>query len=317
MSVAPTQNYVSNSAVVRTNPAPQSQVVSGTDWLADVAVITDPVSGVWYDSYPINPCEPWTFPRLANIAKQYQKYEAKLISLVYTPSCATTQKGTIYLAPLRNPTDTVPDTPQLMAGLSGCVRSAVRDRCAVCFSRAQMSTALNGFYCGEAKGIAPGDDDVTKTCGRFVVMLDGVAKTDGVVGTLSLQYNFTVSDPKVVPEGAALHGSVTYDTLSTGDAEIGEDIAGSPAIIPYENGLFRKRTTAATLMLVKYDNAIGTSPSIVLCDDSVVAPTVVQVASTRHNELYRIPAGRHVVDISTNGDEWTNVDIESWSVSVQ
>lgn len=296
-----------------TNPTVNTQFVTGTDWLADVSATTAPVGGVWYDSYPVNPAEPWTFPRLANIASQYQKYTCANITLIYTPSCATTQKGTIYMAPLRDPTDPVPETPQLMSGLSGCVRAAVRDRCAVSFRREQMSQALNGFYCGASKGIAPDDDDKTKTCGRFVVMLDGVTQQDLAVGTLSLQYSFTLSDPKVAPAGASLYGSVLYDAITHDVPAEGETMTGSPAIVPYETGIWRKRTTCPVLLALQYVNT-GVNPPKLSVSGTILDPSLTHHDGNNWFLLYRIAAGRHVIELNLMGDDWTDVEFESWSV---
>lgn len=292
-------------------------VVQGSEWLSDVSVVTDPVGGVWYDSYPVNPAEPWTFPRISNIAKQYQKYTCSSVNLVYTPTCPTTQKGTIYLAPLRNPTDEVPATPQLISGLSGCVRSAVRDRCSVAFSRAQLSQALNGFYCGTADGISPADDDITKTCGRFAIMLDGVAKTDGVIGTIQIQYLFTLSDPKIVPEGSSIHGTLTSPTFASSVDLDDATLVGTPAVVPYESGRLRKRTTTPVLLFLRYVNT-GTAVPFINMDDSVtVTPTLHHKIDVSDNcvAMFRLPAGRHVLELDSDGDSWTNLEIESWSVA--
>lgn len=313
-----TTQGVARSTRMRTDPAPQVFNATGLDWLTDVSCVTNPVGGVYVESYPINPAEPWTFPRLSNIASQYQKYTVNSVTLMYTPTCPTSQKGTIYIAPLRNPTDPIPQTPQTMRGLSGCFSGAVREVLTVTFGKAQLSSAFNGFYCGPPKGIDPASDDVTKTCGRFALMLDGVAQADGVVGVLSLKYSFVLSDPKQSAEGSALTGSYEIDAVNSTSININDvsNIVGSPPLFPFGT-LFRKRVTTPMLLLITHEETAAPDSPVVNVDGAPIASFAEDVTGTKMRSWYWILAGRQTISIGTHTNAWTNVSIAGFSTGSQ
>lgn len=247
-----TSQPVARSARVRTQTAQKQLAASGVDWLTDVShpyAGTDP----YVESFAINPAEPSSFPRLSSIAAQYQRYDFVSLELMYTPSCPTTQKGVLYIAPVRDPTAPNPLDVLTMRGLSGCVSTSVRDPCRVVISRQQMSGALNGFYCEAPEGVTPDDDDPLRTCGRVVLMVDGVLNTDGVVGTLILRYNFLLSDPKVTPEGAALSGEYHFAGSWTGTLDPDTDaytVAGKSPLVPGVEE-FVKRSRGPVMIIAK------------------------------------------------------------------
>ena len=283
-----TSQPVARSAKVATNPTTQTFNAVGVDWLTDVANTL--VENPYVESFAINPAEPSSFPRLAHIASQYQKYVFNSVSLVYTPSCATTQKGTLYIAPIRDPTAALPTTVLQMRGLSGCKSSAVRDGMTITFTKAQLSNALNGFYCEAPDGVTPDLDNVTRTCGRMVLMLDGVAKDDGVVGTLVLRYSFTLSDPKTTPEGAALAGGYRFDGGFTGDLEPTDYdlLRGKPAVTAVEGIGFRKRTVGPIFVSALGRIVGATAPVFTMEIDGVTVPPTHTLVNTSAGYSYRL-----------------------------
>lgn len=247
---------VARSSRIATNPTSQRYNATGVDWLTDVANTTTLDPSVY--SYTVNPAEPSSFPRLANIAAQYQRYELQSLQVVYTPTCATTQKGMLYIAPIRDPTSPLPDTVPAMRGLSGCMSCAVRDPMSVTILKSQMSSALNGFYCEAPTGVEPEEDNALRSCGRIAIMTDGVLKNDGDVGSIIMRYNFILSDPKSAPEGSALSGGLVYTAgFAAGDLDLTDysAIHGKPAISLLPDGSGIKRSIGPVLIQARGDCA--------------------------------------------------------------
>lgn len=320
-AVASTSAPVARSGTVTTNPTTQNYRATGADWLVDVAVPND--LAPYVDSYSINPAESSTFARLSNIASQYQKYVLNSITLRYVPSCPTTQKGTLYLAPLRDPTSLPPQTVLAMRGLSGCKSCAVRDPMTLTINKAYLSRALNGFYCEPPDGVTPDQDNALRTCGRLCLMLDGVVKNDGIVGTLSMTYDFQLSDPKTVPEGSALGGYYKWDEYDSASVSLPtttyDSQGGRPALTPFSASMWRKRHVGPMMIMFRAtSNASDPTPVIqLLMDGDLLAASEVvhHVDGVRKSMLsWLLPAGKQFVEIRCDTIS-ENVTVDAISVS--
>jgi hypothetical protein len=314
VSTTQTSAPVARASRMSTNPASQTYNASGVDWLVDVAnnlVGTAP----YVESYTINPAEPSSFTRLANIAAQYQKYTFVSLSLIYTNSCPTTQKGTLYVAPLRDPTQKLPLTVAEIRGLSGCKSCSVHDPMTITVNKAQLSAALNGFYCEAPDGVAPSEDNALRSCGRICTLLDGVGKTDGVVGTLTLRYNFLLSDPKTTVEGAALAGGFLFPGFTGNlDWTIASNSYGKPALTILDDDRLVKRHTGPVLVVVH--TTCSTNPTYVMSLDGVVLAEKDQFqhnASPNWTTRWWLPPGRQTITLTSGTTAIVGALMESYS----
>lgn len=296
-------NRVLNKVVATSQPIAKSTLMQnivgkplparGSEWLVDVSA-HEPQNGIAYDWFPINPAEPTTFPRLSVIASQYQRYMPVAVTLVYTSTCSTTQVGNIIMAPIRDPTQEIPNNPQDLAGLAGAVRGSVHDAWQCDLPAEYMSNALNGFYCSPSKGTSPSDADPMKVCGTFVVMTDGVEAADGVVGNLQINYQFTLSDPQTKPEGSTLAGKyVMEDLTSVCEPSMIGTISGTPAVIEWSPTEWRKRSTAPCLVGFKgTDTAYSLGATLTI--DSVVQTPIISkgVGNGDIERWWWLPKGR-------------------------
>ena len=314
---------MARSATVSTSPAAQTQTAVGSEWLLDVSN-TQAGKSTSVTSYPINPAEPTTFPRLSNIAVQYQKYEFMGLVITYTPQCPSTQKGVVYIAPVRDPTAPLPQNPMEMNGLAGCKSCSAHDEMTFRIPVSLLSSALRGFYCEPPTGVFPDEDDVMKTCGRLVVMTDGILQADQVVGKIITQYAFKLSDPKTVPEGAALSGELDYGDTQFNDGEdvnpqTAHEVVGKPAVYALNTTEWQKRSMGPVRLEIRGINAdAGTTATPTLTLDGTVLHYdefhTRNGVLNQHGWIWHLPYGRSKFTLSFDHAMW-KLKVQSLSVS--
>jgi hypothetical protein len=172
----------------------------------------------------------------------------------------------------------------------------------ITIGRAQLSSALNGFYCEAPDGVDPEEDNALRTCGRIALMTDGVLKDDGVVGTIVLRYNFVLTDPKVSPEGSALAGAFHFTESWTGTLDpLTNDCVteGKPPVTRVADG-FLKRSIGPVLLIAKVSKG-GGDPALVLKVDGVTtaARSDHDIDGAWHLYLWHLPVGRQRLEFSS------------------
>ena len=184
---------VTRQRQIRNNVSASAVRQTGSEWLIDVNPNVDLINGIWKESFSINPADAMTFPRLSAIASQYQKYSVSNLKVVYTPACATTQVGSVYLAIQTDPAAAPPTSTMELLGLKGAIRFAPWQPASLPIDDATMSKAFKNYIIDPSHAVQ--DTDPTRTVCRMILMTDKIPKGTEA-GVLTLSYNVTLLDPR-------------------------------------------------------------------------------------------------------------------------
>jgi len=185
-----------------------------------------------------------------------------------------------------------------------------------------VSQALNGFYCAAPAGEDPSEDDIMRSCGRVIYMIDGAASGDGTLGSLMVRYNFLFSDPKITPEGSALAGQLNYASYTQGTTDTREydSLVGKPALSPFTASAWRKRCLGACLLVLHYAVPTGEPGIRNLEIDGVNVPALDEWSVTGSPNdtflsIWWLPYGRQVIKLVPT-DPITNLKIDALATAL-
>lgn len=310
---------VSVGKVMSTNVAKSSLRVVGTEWLADVKP-THTIDGVWADVIPINPSEPGVFPRLCQIASQYQKYNPVSLRVNYVPTCATDHTGALYMAVLANPTTAPPETVQDIMGLQGTQRCSPWQTAQLPVPLSLMSPSYKSYFTDVPVGYSWTDQDVTKTVASIVLMTSGV-NTGAEIGKLSVTYVFDFSDPKTDNTSAQMSGRIEFGAVVDGDPL---DFHGAD-----EHGTLPVRTVAGdtTLAIKRHRGhllvfAVLKGTGVTAFDlglqfngVSLTATMAFEYGTTEELRVYKIPAGPGVITATPTYTATTQTELNLYLIA--
>lgn len=238
-------------------------------------------------SYSVNPCEDDSFPRLAQLAKLYQKYTCESISYEYIPSVPTDCQGSMGVAVQADPMSGLTGSFEEFMSLNGAMSAPVWQAAAVSVPRELMAQTARQMVCKQNLTPQQQDEDRLTTMCRLSVALNNIPSTsvNTTFGTIKVHYRFTFRDPKL-NVSAATTSFNSFTPNASEPFDFATAAYGMPPFVFEYDGTqaFRKRTLGPVLL------AIHTTAQPVLTkqrDSSVVNPTCV-VGDTA---FYLFPAG--------------------------
>lgn len=289
------------------SPASGIRLVCGNE-LASTIAPTDLVGNVYVDSFPINPAEEYTFPRLSQEGKLYQQYTLRSLSFTYKPQCASTQVGTLTIGFQADPTAALPTSVQEMMSLYGTSTNNCWTAQDIRVPAHAMARTLRAFYAEQPVTPDPAADDRTQTVGRLVIMTEGVA-IGTIIGQLMVHYEFELADPRPAVDGATCAAWASFGTqqldapafLSQDDETIHSGT--QPLYVnPSAPHVWRKRTTHPVLLALRCNELVlGSRPVLHVngAPASVVAPFHTSLDAAMLTLFYYLPAGRTSYQITT------------------
>jgi len=288
---------------MRAMPSSNLRVVSGMEWVTDVSPMTGLiVGGVYTDSFPINPMEEYTFPRLSTEAALYQQYELKQLEFYYVPSCSSATVGTLALGVQADPTAAIPTSLNEMMSLHAAQSGNMWQPMRITIPASALAGTLKKFYAKQSKDPHPDEDDRTQTVARLVLMTVGAAASVNY-GNIRVQYVFEFSDPRPNPHGTttaqvARWAAPAADVL-IGDADSNEGVG---SFFDLEGTLIRKRTVHPVFAIFKYTHTVLGSGIACTYDGVALTPKFQLSDGTTGIQVYFVPHGKGILEMAVVGD---------------
>jgi len=156
----------------------------------------DHLSSIAYawDSLPINPGMPGTFPWLSALANRYEKYRFRKLQIKYKPACSTATPGRVIMTIDHDPADVGPDTKQQALANFGALCGAPWEELTL--------DVLKGLKKEEwryTRGLTLGANLDVKTydCGNAFLASEGQAGDGAVLGDIILDYEVELAIPQL------------------------------------------------------------------------------------------------------------------------
>lgn len=297
MGIPPSRRATSAPAAlgqqVLASPAGPMRLITGAEMVSAITITHAPINGVWTDSFPINPAEEYTFPRLSSEAQLYQQYSLKGVQFSWVPSVASTQVGTLAIGFQADPTQALPTSIDQMMSLFGAQTGNLWQPMRIPVPAAAMARTLTRFYSNQGKTPAPSDDDRLQTSGRMVVMVEGVAMSAAILGHLRVQYTLEFTDPRPAVKGTTTSQVTVWDEPEAGYLTLANASVHTGIATFFDSGdgqHFTKRTHHPALILLR--NGPGGVVNL-YTNDVLTTPIMTRVTAEPVNRisLYLIPQG--------------------------
>lgn len=300
---------------VRSNAAGPSRVVSGAEMTTTVTVTHAPIDGVFVDSYPINPAEEYTFPRLSTEAALFQQYRFRTVKFSYVPAVASTQVGTLGIGFQADPTQALPSTMEQMMSLYGAQTGNLWQPMQIPVPAEAMSHTLYKFYSQQGKTPAPTDDNRLQSCGRLVLMIEGVAMSAAILGHIRTTYTIEFSDPRPTVKGATTAQLMTWSAPALGPLLSGNADTDSGVATLFDNpdgATMRKRTHHPAILVLK--NGPGGTIDVEV-DAVAITPVFTTTSATHRLSVYVLRAGRPSVGLIASAGPPTDCAVYTHSTN--
>ncbi len=300
---------------VKSNAAGPSRTVTGAEMTTTVTVTHAPIDGVFTDSYPINPAEEYTFPRLSTEAALFQQYRFKSVKFSYVPSVSSTQVGTLGIGFQADPTQALPTTMEQMMSLYGAQTGNLWQPMQIPVPVEAMSHTLYKFYSQQGKTPAPTDDNRLQSCGRLVIMIEGVAMSSAILGHIRTQYTIEFSDPRPTAKGTTTAQLMTWAAPALGPMLAGNADAdlGVSTLFDNPDGLtMRKRTHHPAILILK--NGPGGTVDIEV-DGVAQTPVFTTTSATHRLSVFVLRPGRPAVGIIASAGPPTDCAVYTHSTN--
>jgi len=299
-------------------------VVTGAELVTSVVVNTNPGADGLFDSYPINPCEEYTFPRLSQEGVLYQQYCVKSLEFTYVPQSGAEQSGVLAIGFQADPTAAIPQSIEEMNSLFGTQTGNCWQPMKIAVPSNALARTLSKFYNKAAVTPDPAADDRLQTCGRLVFMTQGV-DFGTTIGQLRVRYQMEFSDPRPSTQGATTTMRAVWQdgAVDTGqepslaaypfDLAIGQAasrIVGLQSFFPREtaeHAYWMKRTSHSVLLAIAATQAVvgGVDDFIRLIKTDSAGTEVTVTPIVRHNTLlsgrctalYVLPTGKYRIHL--------------------
>ncbi len=289
---------------MRAMPSANIRLVTGMEWVTDVSPMSGlTVNGVYTDSFPVNPMEEYTFPRLSTEASLYQQYELKQLQFYYVPACSSATAGTLAIGLQADPTAAIPTTLNEMMSLHAAQSGNMWQPMRISIPASALAGTLKKFYSKQSKDPHPDEDDRTQTVARLVLMTVGAA-TGVNYGNLRVQYTFEFSDPRPNPHGATT-AQITRWAAPAADIIVGnaDSNDGVASFFDADGAtLMRKRTVHPTFIIFKFTHTVLGSGVNVTYDGVALTPKFALSDGTTGLQVYFVPQGKGLIEMAKVGD---------------
>lgn len=233
------------------------------------------------------------FPRLSQVAPQYQKFACGLLTYTYTPTVGTGTNGTVYLGFEPDVNANMPTSAEQMRGLYGTVSGPI-------WQNLRLSVPVSALNSVTRNPLIRGPVTATdnlNNLGRFIYAVEGSSVAKINVGYLAVTYSMTLMQPRTQVGGATLAGPITMT-----DGEYVTSRLCPLAATAEEDAEFplTKRTRCPLLLIVGREGSAFTGPIVAnLSDERVIDG--IPAASARNVFLIPLPFGVYDLDIDLAG----------------
>lgn len=138
--------------------------------------------------YNIQPGLPSTFPWLSSIAKNFEKYRIRSMTLHFVNVSATSERGRITMAYESDPLDPTPTNKIDLFAYSGCQEGAV-------WSPLSINIPCPKTTLFTREGIVPGTDLKTYDVGKLIIAASNTADSS-IIGELFITYDIELMVPQ-------------------------------------------------------------------------------------------------------------------------
>jgi hypothetical protein len=229
------------------------------------------------------------FTWLAKVAQGYEMFTVESMTVVYTPTCASTTSGVIVMAFDYNASDAAPTTKQAISAYSGSTRGNVWNRLTL-----QLRPPKSAYYVGIPGSVVQAGADIKfYDVAKFYL---GVFNQSAAypVGELSVNYRIKFYKPEVQSSlGFGTTVAITGGTINQLAGTSSTQVGNLPLkLANYSNGMLSINVPLAGYYLMEVTNAFATAsqvtqplqgiilndppgvsnPSTVTVGDMVVAP---------------------------------------------
>jgi hypothetical protein len=272
-------------AVARTTQNPGSSQIQKAE---EQFVILKNSTSFTKQNLVCNPLGGIVFPRLSQVASQYQKFEVLSLAYRYIPSCPTSTQGMVYMAFVPDALGELPTTVTEMKGLLGCISTAAWVGATLVVSREMMNQAAKQYYLRSGIG-----NDNLNNAGVFLLATDGGSNTS-TIGNLSVNYTIALHQPRT------LSGAATYSTAITGGSDTLSLAVTSPLVVKsrdLETYVLARQTIAPLFLVLKA--GANNNLAEVFQDELELTPLVVgDPPNTAWSAFYQLPSS--VSDLTIN-----------------
>lgn len=173
-----------------------SRSEAGEEFIADVVATS--TGFVVLDQYPLNPGQSKTFPRLSNIAKNFEKYQFTMLEFIFKPQVSqyalNGTTGKVLLMCDYDASDAQPSSKRVMEDTMPNMNCMPYEQRTLKLSPKELHQKSDAKYI--RVGGLPGSTDIkTYDCGNLFIGTSGIASTSGVLGELHVRYKCILSVP--------------------------------------------------------------------------------------------------------------------------
>lgn len=194
---------VIQSRVVRTripvvNRRMNSITIKHAEFFTAVNSPAGVAGGFTVQTYAINPGNISMFPWLATQAAGWERYRFKRLTFRYIPRCATTQGGTLVLAPDYDAADDPPTTEIVACSYSDAVSGMPWAELVLTLRNEAMAGGVTSKYVRQ--GALKANLDVkTYDCGQLFIGIDQTVAAANYWGKLWVDYEVELITPHTIP----------------------------------------------------------------------------------------------------------------------
>jgi len=177
-------------------------------------------------SYALNPGLATTFPWLANIAMNWERYRFNKLRFVYLPRCATSTNGSVSLIPDYDAADSAPQNEQVASSLQNMREDAVWKQLTIDLDPSSMH-AIGPSKFVRTGALQPNLDIKTYDSGNLFVAVADNASPNIAFGKLWIEYDVTFMTPQLPTTGQnsvviqPISGASSTNPLGTSQVIVG------------------------------------------------------------------------------------------------
>jgi len=272
------------------NTPPMSQRVAGTELIAPITP-----SGSAFSTYfaVIDATDDLTWPRLCALASQYEKFTVNSLVLIYRGIASTAVTGNIMLAFVPDRNMAAPTSIDEMMSYAGAVTSNAYTSVELPVPQQYLAGITRSLFVRDLNST-----DNLNNAGKFVWALKDCSVST-VIGTLSVKYDITVTQPV----SNLSVGAMAVCPVHVDNTNFILTVKGPRPPIICNDTLygFVKRRRPALFWLIAYDPAdVPTKPTITF--DGVALP-VTDLSPRAAMMAVSIPPGPGAVNVDFAGDD--------------
>ena len=217
-----------NTSTSQVSNQKKTETYSGVEQLAAVSA-SSTVNKFLCIEYNMNVTNKEFFPRMAQMAVQYQCFKVKSLTWSFVPIQNTQTAGTIYMSWTSDPQQGPPTTSVEMTEMSGSKTGSPWLPLSMTISGDMFNRAVNENYC---KIDYQSIQNPMNSCGQFFFGSEGLAVASQKLGTLKLSFVIELRKPRLTPTGASLSGHLKLANGATG-VITGADIGSWTGFCPW------------------------------------------------------------------------------------